>query len=190
MNEIDHVRLKERKGSSQILVHVLKASNLPVRCDQTPLEAFVEVSFVDEKCRSRCEEGSSPAFFQSLAVDFAPLDFEEDTLSIIDDDIVLVIFDKVKVDMLPSMVARSVTPQITNYRTERRYLGCVRIPFYSLFNSVDAAIEGTFDVDVPRWVNGYQLQPVTTHSRPSLHMHVYLKPPLRKTKSHPLHNRS
>jgi coiled-coil and C2 domain-containing protein 2A len=154
--EIDRALLKRRQDS-HIVVHIMKAHHLPYRADGTPLEPFVQVSFVSEAAYTRSEVGSSPSWFETLELPFQPLDFEEDTLSMIDDDIVISLYDKVEVKMSPSSATTAAVAHETHYRTERRFIGTLRIPFYSLHQASEARMEGVYPLRTPRWLLGYDL---------------------------------
>lgn len=152
--DIDRALLKRRQDS-HIVIHIMKAYNLPYREDNTPLEPFVQASFVSEAAYTRSEVGSSPSWFQTLELPFQPLDFEEDTLSLIDDDIVISVYDKVEVKMAPLTVTTGAMAHETHYRTERRFIGTLRIPFYSLHQADQARMEGVYPITMPRWILGY-----------------------------------
>ncbi|KAL7703340.1 hypothetical protein N2W54_002962 [Lotmaria passim] len=154
--DIDRALLKRRQDS-HIVIHLMKVHNLPNRTDGTPLEPFVQVSFVSEAAYTRSEAGSSPSWFQTLELPFQPLDFEEDTLSMIDDDIVVSLYDKVEVKMAPVAATTAAVAHETHYRTERRFLGTLRIPFYSLHQAPEARMEGVYPLRTPRWLLGYDL---------------------------------
>lgn len=191
--------LLARRQDSHIVVHVMKAYNLPQRADGTTLEPFVQVSFVYENVYSRCEVGSAPAWFQSLEVPFQPLDFEEDTLRMIDDSLIISVYDKVEIPMPTTMGAVS---QETHYRTERRLLGTVRLPFYSLHEADEARMEGVYHLQTPRWLLGYDVpqtdafqNPFESHatqqalagfsavnSGPTIQLYISLSPPLQRDK--------
>ncbi|RHW70703.1 Meckel syndrome type 6 protein [Trypanosoma brucei equiperdum] len=144
---------------SRIVVHIMRASTLPVRSDGTPLEPFIEVSFVYETVHSRSEVGSTPSWFETLNIPFSPPDFDDDTLSLIDDDIVISVYDKVEIPMPPTTITAGVISHETHYRTERRLLGVLRVPFYSLYTAEQARMEGLYVLTTPRWSLGYHQSP-------------------------------
>ncbi|GET85427.1 hypothetical protein, conserved [Leishmania tarentolae] len=152
--DIDRALL-ERRRDSRIVIHIMKAHNLPLRADGTPLEPFVQATFVSEVAYTRSEVGSNPSWFQSLELPFQPLNFEEDTLSMIDDDVIVSLYDKVEVKMAPSVAAAAAVAHETHYRTERRFIGTLRIPFYSLHQASQARMEGVYPLRMPRWLLGY-----------------------------------
>ncbi|KPI84469.1 hypothetical protein ABL78_6475 [Leptomonas seymouri] len=154
--DIDRALLKRRRDS-RIVIHIMKVHNLPYRADGTPLEPFVQASFVSEAAYTRSEVGSSPSWFQTLELPFQPLDFEEDTLSMIDDDIVVSIYDKVEVKMASSAATTAAVAHETHYRTERRFIGTLRVPFYSLHQAREARMEGVYPLRTPRWLLGYDM---------------------------------
>ncbi|CAG9567139.1 conserved hypothetical protein [Leishmania major strain Friedlin] len=152
--DIDRALLARRRDS-RIVIHIMKAHNLPRRADGTPLEPFVQASFVSEVAYTRSEVGSNPSWFQSLELPFQPLNFEEDTLGMIDDDVIISLYDKVEVKMAPSAAATAAVAHETHYRTERRFIGTLRIPFYSLHQASQARMEGVYPLRMPRWLLGY-----------------------------------
>ncbi|CAM65226.1 conserved hypothetical protein [Leishmania infantum JPCM5] len=152
--DIDRALLARRRDS-HIVIHIMKAHNLPLRADGTPLEPFVQASFVSEVAYTRSEVGSNPSWFQSLELPFQPLNFEEDTLGMIDDDVIISLYDKVEVKMAPSAAATAAVAHETHYRTERRFIGTLRIPFYSLHQASQARMEGVYPLRMPRWLLGY-----------------------------------
>ncbi|KPA73776.1 hypothetical protein ABB37_09664 [Leptomonas pyrrhocoris] len=154
--DIDRALLKRRRDS-RIVIHIMKAHNLPYRADGTPLEPFVQATFVSEAAYTRSEVGSSPSWFETVELPFQPLDFEEDTLSMIDDDLVLSLYDKVEVKMAPSAATTAAVAHETHYRAERRFIGTLRIPFYSLHQASEARMEGVYPLRTPRWLLGYDL---------------------------------
>ncbi|KAG5488142.1 hypothetical protein LSCM1_08211 [Leishmania martiniquensis] len=153
--DIDRALLARRRDS-RIVIHVMKAHNLPLRADGTLLEPFVQASFVSEVAYTRSEVGSNPSWFQSLELPFQPLNFEEDTLGMIDDDVVISLYDMVEVKM-GSAAATTVAAVAheTHHRTERRFIGTLHIPFSSLHQASQARMEGVYPLRIPRWILGY-----------------------------------
>ncbi|ESL06428.1 hypothetical protein TRSC58_05899 [Trypanosoma rangeli SC58] len=181
---------------TRIVVHIMKATALPQRSDGTPLEPFVEVSFVYETVVSRSEVGSSPAWFETLNIPFSPPDLDDETLSLIEDDIVVSVYDKVEIPMAPTSLLAGVVSHETHYRTERRLLGTLRLPFFTLYEADHARVEGQFSLSTPRWVLGYSPDrrdtgaatnsmrlrcDAATHAPPSIQLYVALWPPLGRT---------
>ncbi|KAG5487424.1 hypothetical protein CUR178_08510 [Leishmania enriettii] len=152
--DIDRALLARRRDS-RIVIHIMKAHNLPLRADGTLLEPFVQASFVSEVAYTRSEVGSNPSWFQSLELPFQPLNFEEDTLGMIDDDVIISLYDKVEVKMAPSAAVVAAVAHETHYRTERRFIGTMHIPFYSLHEASQARMEGVYPLRMPRWILGY-----------------------------------
>lgn len=142
-------------SSSYITMHLMKISNLPARDDGTPLEPFVVISFVHETACSRSNVGTSPSWFESLHLPFDPYNFEEETLRLIDDDIVITVYDKREIPM-PVHPTPMYGQKESHYRTERRFLCSLRVPFSALHQADEARLESVFPLNVPRWVLGYQ----------------------------------
>ncbi|RNF18443.1 uncharacterized protein Tco025E_04463 [Trypanosoma conorhini] len=181
------------KQDTRIVVHIMKAAALPQRADGTPLEPFVEITFVCETVVSRSEVGTSPAWFETLNIPFSPPDFDDETLSLIEDDIVISVYDKVEIPMAPTSLLTGVVSHETHYRTERRLLGTLRLPFFTLYEADQARMEGQFPLSTPRWALGYApdqrdasaaTNPAklrrgsSTYSPPSIQLYVALWPPL------------
>ncbi|KAG5512325.1 hypothetical protein JKF63_07850 [Porcisia hertigi] len=152
--DIDRTLLARRRDS-RIVIHIMKAHNLPLRADGTLLEPFVQACFVSEAAYTRSEVGSNPSWFQSLELPFQPLNFEEDTLGMIDDDVIISLYDKFEVQMAPSTSTTAAVAHETHYRTERRLIGTLHIPFYALHQASQARIEGVYPLRMPRWLLGY-----------------------------------
>ncbi|EKG05505.1 hypothetical protein TCSYLVIO_003415 [Trypanosoma cruzi] len=186
------------KQDSRIVVHIMRATTLPQRSDGTPLEPFVEVGFVCENVVSRSEVGTSPSWFETLNIPFSPPDFDDETLSLIEDDIVVSVYDKVEIPMASTSLVTGVVSHETHYRTERRLLGKLRLPFFTLYEADQARVEGQFPLSTPRWVLGYlpdgpdataAINPLkllhgeSTHSHPSIQLYIALWPPLRHATS-------
>ncbi|EKF37672.1 hypothetical protein MOQ_002125 [Trypanosoma cruzi marinkellei] len=186
------------KQDSRIVVHIMRATTLPQRADGTPLEPFVEVGFVCEAVVSRSEVGTSPSWFETLNIPFSPPDFDDETLSLIEDDIVISVYDKVEIPMASTSLVTGVVSHETHYRTERRLLGTLRLPFFTLYEADQARVEGQFPLSTPRWILGYlpdgpdataTINPLklrggeSTHSHPSIQLYIALWPPLRRTTS-------
>ncbi|ORC91175.1 uncharacterized protein TM35_000061800 [Trypanosoma theileri] len=195
--EIDRGTLLS-ENDSRIVVHIMKAMALPKRSDETPLEPFVEVSFVYDTVHSRSEVGTSPSWFETLNIPFCPPDFDDDTLSLIEDDIVISVYDKVEIPMAPTAVATGTISHETHYRTERRLLGTLRVPFFSLYEAEQARMEGLYPLSTPRWLLGYYPDSVDISTRinplhmegselhrsfPSIQLYIALWPPLRRDTS-------
>ena len=190
LHEIDRGKvLLER--SAKITVHVMKAIDLPYRqapslsgtdgaeqsSQQLLLEPFVDVSFVGQTANTRVEAGNNPAWFESLSVPFEPLNFEDETLALIDDYIVLAIYDKVQITLPRTEVTVGADAHVTHFRTEHRLLGTVKVPFYTLYSSEHAHLEAQYPVTIPRLLMGYELPP---HA-PTLHVYISLWPPLHRS---------
>eukprot|EP00742_Colponemidia_sp_Colp-10_P019371 GILJ01022468.1.p1 GENE.GILJ01022468.1~~GILJ01022468.1.p1 ORF type:complete len:807 (+),score=137.00 GILJ01022468.1:28-2421(+) len=171
--DMEVIRARKQGQESAIIVHVLKVSNLPSR-DGTEgaLEPFIVCDFIGCEAQTRIESGTSPAFFESMKLDFTPSDFEDSTLSLIDDDVCISFYDKVQVSLPPATVPQSTTAYVTHYRLERRLLGTIKIPFYTLYDSATASMEGQFDITTPRAISGYQRPTIT----PSAHLFISLYP--------------
>ncbi|CUG87259.1 transmembrane protein, putative [Bodo saltans] len=174
--DIDRTKLLGGKGgSANIVVHVMKAANLPTRDEGTELEPQVEASFVSFNACGRSEAGSNPSWFESLKIRFEPPDFEEDTLSLIDDMIVISVYDRLRISLPPATATLGATPEIVHYRIERRLLGTVKIPFYTLYTAKKASLEGLYTLVTPRWIMGYH---VPRGAPSTLQLYVALNPPL------------
>jgi hypothetical protein len=186
LHEIDRAKTLSSK-SSKITVHVLKAVDLPYRASassgqdpqaqQLLLEPFVDVSFVGQVANTRVESGNNPSWFESLSVPFEPLNFEDETLALIDDFIVIAIYDKVQITLPQTEATLGAEAHVTHYRTEHRLLGSVKVPFYTLYACDSAHLEAQYPVTLPRLLMGYELPP---HA-PTLHLYISLWPPLHRS---------
>ncbi|KEG14526.1 hypothetical protein DQ04_00421050 [Trypanosoma grayi] len=193
-DEINRDALASNKDS-RVVVHVMKAMSLPQRSDGSPLEPFVEVSFVHETVHTRSEVGTAPSWFETLNIPFCPPDFDDETLSLIEDEIVISVYDKLEIPMASTTVAAGAISHETHYRTERRLLGTLHVPFFTLYEAEQARMEGQYPLTTPRWMLGYHpdrtgvssgLNPLhsrrteTVVSYPSVQLYVALWPPLQR----------
>ena len=231
--DIDVIRAQreQKVENSRIIVHIMKATNLPYRDGTAPdinsnnngngsansvgldpqvllqqvipsggagaaissamVEPFIVANFIGSEAQTRTESGPNPAFFESLELAFQPADFEDSTLSLIDDDVCISFYDRVQVTLPPASRSRSApSANVTHYRLERRLLGIVKIPFYSLYESETASLEGEFDIVVPRAISGYTQHNANGNgtspaATPSVHLFVSLYPAISKAKEEP-----
>ncbi|XP_077547771.1 coiled-coil and C2 domain containing 2A [Haemaphysalis longicornis] len=149
-------------ADAEILVTVLRASNVPVRQDtdshrpaarqtgfledafECQVRPFVEVMFQKQTARTFVADGPHPTWNQELR-----LPITSDT-GVVTDMVYLNLFDEVVLDLLEDDRERHST---VYQRLERRWLGSLKIPFSTLY--INSKIEGTFRVDVPVVLLGY-----------------------------------
>ncbi|XP_075730472.1 coiled-coil and C2 domain containing 2A [Rhipicephalus microplus] len=155
-------------ADAEILVTVLRASNVPVRRDtdassthrapratssysgllddvmEYQVRPFVEIMFQQRTARTFVADGPHPTWNQELRLPITP---EE---GVVKDVIYLNLFDEVVLDLLEDERERHST---VHQRLERRWLGSLKIPFSTLY--INAKIEGTFRIDVPVVLLGY-----------------------------------
>ncbi|KAL1433693.1 hypothetical protein MTO96_012230 [Rhipicephalus appendiculatus] len=155
-------------ADAEILVTVLRASNVPVRREtdasaphraprttstysgllddvvEYQVRPFVEIMFQQRTARTFVADGPHPTWNQELRLPITP---EE---GVVKDVIYLNLFDEVVLDLLEDDRERHST---VHQRLERRWLGSLKIPFSTLY--INAKIEGTFRIDVPVVLLGY-----------------------------------
>lgn len=169
------------RDESRLTLHIMKAVNVPMRDDGTPPNCYVEFSFIGTNARTFAIPSTQPTWFEALTVPFCPSDFDDETLALIDDDCIVRLYDEVKVPLpsASSAVADSdalaAHSPITHFRTERRLLGSLRLPFYSLYQSPTASIEGRFNILQSRSLMSYKQTP----EPPSLTLFLSLWPAIR-----------
>ena len=178
--------------SVNIIVTVLHASNLPLRLAVTeepemvdkrkqslsvleveavpeavssPVTPFVEAVFQRQTVRTVTADGSQATWNQSLdlALKSPNGDLSPATLSKIKDNIILNLFDEVVIFKRKGSMDDDSPPPAP--LVERRWLGCLSIPFATLY--VNSRIEGTFPVQTPITLMGYEFESVPASLRKS-----------------------
>ncbi|ODN05565.1 Coiled-coil and C2 domain-containing protein 2A [Orchesella cincta] len=175
-----------------LIVSIVRAFNLPMRKDTdvgllttesltgvqvsskrmergvgnyATVKPFVEVWFQRTTTRTTTALGSNPTWNQELQLNLAVPndDYSQANLSRMDDLVYFHVYDEVAIDLLEDDRRRETD---IHQRLEKRWLGTISIPFSTLYTN--GRIEGTFKLNSPPILLGYEAQGMASHFGPSV----------------------
>ncbi|XP_048583350.1 coiled-coil and C2 domain-containing protein 2A isoform X3 [Nematostella vectensis] len=143
---------------------------------------FIEAVFQGEFARTSVAGGPNPSWNEQLIIPFrAPKDdYSPENLQTVDDVLFLNLFDEKVYDILQDERQRGTS---VHQRLERHWLGSIEIPFSTVY--FNGKVDGTFRVNTPSVLLGYEYQKRTTgpgtssRSDTLLTMFVTIEPPLQ-----------
>ncbi|BES93155.1 coiled-coil and Hypothetical protein containing [Nesidiocoris tenuis] len=164
----------------EIMVNIGRAFEVPVRKEApvaptasadefslVPVRPFIEVTFQDQRRRTTTADGPNPTWNQDIHIPVQCMGGVQN----IRDSLFIHLYDEKVVDLVEDERMRETT---IVQRTERYWLGSLRIPFTALYTR----IEGTFQLYSPPVLLGYNRESKDFRDSTFLTLFVMVHPPL------------
>uniref|UniRef100_A0A146LPJ8 Coiled-coil and C2 domain-containing protein 2A n=3 Tax=Lygus hesperus TaxID=30085 RepID=A0A146LPJ8_LYGHE len=164
----------------EIMVNIGRAFEVPVRKEAptaptasadefslVPVRPFIEVTFQDQRRRTTTADGPNPTWNQDIHIPVQCMGGIQN----VRDSLFIHLYDEKVVDLVEDERMRETT---IVQRTERYWLGSLRIPFTALYSR----IEGTFQLYSPPVLLGYKRESKDFRDSTFLTLFVMVHPPL------------
>jgi len=145
--------------------------------EDVDLQPFIEVVFQGHAGVTPVGTGRDPVWNFNFEMDFVPPNnsFSQESLQSCTDEIVFHVYDQRYVDVLRDEEKRG---DVIHMRRQRRWLGSLAIPVRTIYSQIDplakCKVDGTFKINVPFALVGYDQTPGRGRQRTGSYLSVLL----------------